>query len=73
MRGISIQSLTTNDSNAGQRRALTDYLLMPATSTRKISNLIFHEDTFKRLHFHRSLHLIFNCNSILSIPRRKLF
>jgi hypothetical protein len=73
MRGISVQSLTTNDSNAGQRRALTDYLLMPATSTRKISNLIFHEDTFKRLHFHRSLHLIFNCNSILSIPRRKLF
>ena len=41
MRGINIQSLTINDSNLAQRRALTDYLLMPATSIRKIFILIF--------------------------------
>jgi len=33
MRTVNIQSLTTNDSNAGQRRALTDHLLMSSTSS----------------------------------------
>jgi hypothetical protein len=37
MRTIHIPSLTANDSNLAQRRALTEYLLMLPSSTRKIS------------------------------------
>ncbi|CAF5016474.1 unnamed protein product, partial [Rotaria magnacalcarata] len=33
MRTINIQSLTVNDSNATQRRALNDYLLSSSSSS----------------------------------------